>query len=41
MTDLGAGLANCPNRRSSAHGERCDVFFPGLAAPSCMATIVD
>lgn len=32
MTDLGAELANCPNRRSSAHGERCDVFFPGLAA---------
>jgi hypothetical protein len=28
MTDLGAELASCANRHSSAHGERCDVFFP-------------
>ena len=32
MTDLGAELANCPNRHAPAHGERCDVFFPRLPA---------
>lgn len=32
MTDLGAELADCPNRAITAHGERCDVYFPGLVA---------
>ncbi|BDC38939.1 hypothetical protein PTKU15_22360 [Paraburkholderia terrae] len=32
MTDLGAELANCPNRNVTAHGARCDVFFPDLVA---------
>jgi hypothetical protein len=32
MTDLGAELANCPNRNATAHAERCDVFFPRLPA---------
>lgn len=32
MTDLGAELANCPNRNAASHGERCDVFFPCLVA---------
>ncbi|MET3234325.1 UNVERIFIED_ORG: hypothetical protein ABIC54_006546 [Burkholderia sp. 1263] len=30
MTDLGNELANCPRRNASSHGERCDVYFPGL-----------
>jgi hypothetical protein len=32
MTDLGAELANCPSRSATAHGERCDVYFPCLPA---------
>ena len=32
MTDLGAELANCPDRNAASHGERCDVFFPALIA---------
>lgn len=32
MTDLGNELANCPHRNATSHGERCDVYFPGLAA---------
>jgi hypothetical protein len=32
LPDLGSELANCPNRNAAAHGERCDVYFPGLAA---------
>jgi hypothetical protein len=32
MTDLGAELADCPNRAESSHAERCDVYFPGLVA---------
>ncbi|WP_244195569.1 hypothetical protein [Caballeronia arationis] len=32
MTDLGAELASCPNRNAASHGERYDVFFPGLVA---------
>jgi hypothetical protein len=32
MTELGAELADCPRRQSRSHGERCDVYFPGLAA---------
>ncbi|WP_250500578.1 hypothetical protein [Caballeronia sp. GAWG1-5s-s] len=31
MTDLGAELADCPRRSATAHHERCDVYFPGLA----------
>ena len=30
MRDLGAKLADCPNRRESIHRMRCDVYFPGL-----------
>lgn len=29
MTDLGADLANCPNRRAPVY-KRCDVYYPGL-----------
>lgn len=32
MTNLGAELANCPNRNATTYGERCDVLFPGLVA---------
>jgi hypothetical protein len=32
LPDLGAELANCTNRNATAHGERCDVFFPNLIA---------
>jgi hypothetical protein len=32
MMDVGAELANCTNRNATSHGERCDVFFPGLVA---------
>jgi len=32
MTDIGAELADCPNRAVTSHGKRCDVFFPGLVA---------
>lgn len=32
MTDLGAELANCPNRNATSHAARCDVYFPGLVA---------
>ena len=32
MTDLGAELADCPNRSATAHGERCDVYLPDLVA---------
>ena len=31
MTDLGDRLANCPRRNLAGIGERCDVYFPGLA----------
>jgi hypothetical protein len=29
MTSLASHLADCP-RRAAAHGQRCDVFYPGL-----------
>ncbi|WP_062642864.1 MULTISPECIES: hypothetical protein [Caballeronia] len=32
LPDIGAELANCPSRNAAAHGERCDVHFPGLPA---------
>lgn len=32
MTDLGAELADCPNRAAPSHGQRCDVYFPDLVA---------
>jgi hypothetical protein len=32
MTDLGDELADCPRRASPAWSERCDVYYPGLAA---------
>lgn len=30
MTDLGTKLADCTRRNLTSHGERCDVYFPGL-----------
>jgi hypothetical protein len=33
MTALGVTLAaDCPRRIEAAHGQRCDVFYPGLPA---------
>jgi hypothetical protein len=32
LPDLGAELANCPNRNAAAHGERCDIRYPTLIA---------
>jgi CO dehydrogenase/acetyl-CoA synthase alpha subunit len=32
MTDLGPELAVCTNRSATSHGERCDVYFPGMIA---------